>query len=727
MEVESMSLAAPVSTAFPSSANDDTPAHFLQRLAPGSIPRPPTKPLYTFFLWLVALLSCLMPLFYLGLIVGLASLGYHYYADWAPRGRFNLLVAMAWIVPGFAIGVIILFMLKPLFAPRAQEPDAVPLSPHDDTQFTSAVHALSQAIGIPPPREIRLSHQANAWVQFSPGLAGLLGGHKTLTIGLPLVAGMNARQLVGVLAHEFGHFAQQGGMRAAVLIHGVNRWLESRAYHPDDWDERLRRWAADESNGGYAQLTCAFTLWCLWLTRMLMRGLFQVSFRMSQRLSREMEFDADRYEAIVAGSDGFADTALRLRALARSLHEVDQLNRKIWREGKLVSDLPATVGLRLAQWTDDDWRLVTEQLDADDETRYWDSHPADQARIANAQALRAMGLFRDERPAAALFADFPALCRSVTEHFYRGLELDFGPRNLVDGSQLLGLGRLPETLTRAWDRYTNGMIGVAPLLDPSEGSRLPASAFGWQACVDELRRLGPDASGLWQRLDRRREKAGKLSLWVTLIDLQVDFLMPDGSLPDGVKLRGDHAACVAEDTPDRKLAARILAVSARRLQHAIATLDDAARSDAQARLAVLQHLHDAWPRLQRVFNEGRVCLWLHSGMRGNDPSLRQHVSRLGVRYREQTERLLADLDGILLREGLSLGQHLRGRCGRLSSAGGDDIQFIQVTSPLEDAFLELYQLNIAELAVIAHAAEQRHGITPIRLLAPRPQSPPQRP
>ena len=28
---------------------------------------------------------------------------------------------------------------------------------------------------------------------------------------------------------------------------------------------------------------------------------------------------------------------------------------------------------------------------------------------------------------------------------------------------------------------------------------------------------------------------------------------------------------------------------------------------------------------------------------------------------------------------------------------------------------------------IAHAAEQRHGITPIRLLAPRPQSPPQRP
>lgn len=711
-----MSLAAPVSAAVSSSANDDTPAHCLQRLAPGSVPRPPTKPLYTFLLWLVALLSCLMPLLYLGLIVGLASLGYHYYADWAPRERFNLFVALAWIMPGFAMGVMILFMLKPLFAPRAQAPDAVALSPDDDMQFTGAVQALSQAIGIRPPHQIRLSHQANAWVQFSPGLAGLVGGHKTLTIGLPLVAGMSARQLVGVLAHEFGHFAQQGGMRAAVLIHGVNRWLESRAYHPDAWDERLRRWAADENNGGYAQLTCAFTLWCLWLTRMLMRGLFQVSFRMSQRLSQEMEFDADRYEAIVVGSDGFADTALRLRALALSLHEVDQLNRKIWREGKLVGDLPATVGLRLAQWTDDDWRRVAEQLDADDETRYWDSHPADQARIANAQALRAAGLFRDERPASTLFADFPALCRRVTEHFYRGLELEFGPRNLVDGAQLLGLGRLPEPLARVWDAYTNGMVGVCPLLDPAEGSRMPASAFDWQGCVDELRRLGPDASGLWQRLERRREKAGQLSLWVALIDLQVDFLMPDGSLPDGARLREDHAACVADDTPDCKLAARILAVSARRLQHAIAALDESAHNDAQARLGVLQQLHDVWPRLQRVFNEGRVCLWLHGGMRGDDASLRQHVSRLGARYREQTLQLLADLDGIQLRDGPSLGQHLRARCGRLSSAGGDDIQFIQVTSPLEDAFLELYQSTLAELAATAHAAEQRHGIRPIRLL-----------
>jgi Zn-dependent protease with chaperone function len=611
-----------------------------------------------------------------------------------------------------------------LFAPRGREPDAVVLAPEDDAQFTAAVQALSRAIGIRAPREIRLSHQANAWVQFSPGLAGLVGGHKTLTIGLPLVAGMNARQLVGVLAHEFGHFAQRGGMRAAELIHGVNRWLESRAYHPDAWDDRLRRWSEDEDNGGLAQLTCAFTLACLWLTRLLMRGLFHVSFRMSQRLSQEMEFDADRYEAIVSGSDGFATTALRLRALARSLHEVDHLNRKIWREGKLVGDLPAAVGLRLAHWTDEDWRTVSLQLDADDETRFWDSHPADQARIASAQALAAAGLFRDERPATALFADFPKLSRRVTEHFYRDMALEFDPRNLVDGAQLLGIGRLPDALAQSWDRYTNGMIGKVPLLDPSDGSRLPASAFAWQACVDELRRLGPEASGLWQRLERRREKAAGLSLWVALIDLQVDFVMPDGTLPDGARLREDHAACQADDTPDYKLALRILAVFARRLRHAVAALDPAARIDAQARLDLLQQLHAAWPRLQRMFDEGRVCLRLHGGMRADDQELRHHANRLGDRYREQVGRFLADMDGVPVPQGPSLGQQLRQRCGRLSSAGGDNFQFIHVTSPLEDAFLHVYQVTLAELVEIADAVEKQHGIRPIRLLAVRPQSQP---
>src|SRR5690606_492440 len=286
----------------PAAATVQPPVGLMHAMAPGSVPRPARRPLYTLLLWLVALLSCLLPVVYFGFVAALGWLGYAYYAEWAPRAISGWSM-LAWSVPGFVLGVLILFLLKPLFAPRVKAPEAVRL-PDAESDFRAAVVSLCRAVGVAPPREIFLSHAVNAWVQFSPGPAGLVGGARTLTIGLPLVAGMTARQLVGVLAHEFGHFAPRGGMRAAHVINHANRWLESRAYHRDEWDERLQRWLddGDEGDGGNLfHLMCGLTQFCLGLTRVFLRGLFQLSFRMSRWLSQEMEFDADRYEVAVAG------------------------------------------------------------------------------------------------------------------------------------------------------------------------------------------------------------------------------------------------------------------------------------------------------------------------------------------------------------------------------------------------------------------------------------------
>lgn len=704
----------------PAAATEQSATGLMRAMAPGSVPRPRRRPLYTFLLWWVALLSCLLPVLYVGMVAGLAWLGYAYYAHWAPRG-FNGVTMVAWTVPGFVLGVLILFLLKPLFAPRAKVPEPVAL-PEAESAFGEAVRALCQAVGVAPPRRIFLTHAVNAWVQFSPGPAGLVGGARTLTIGLPLVAGMSARQLVGVLAHEFGHFAQRGGMRAAHVIHRVNRWLESRAYHHDAWDDRLQRWSEDDGDGdggGLLPLMCLATQACLRATRLFLHGLFQVSFRMSRRLSQEMEFDADRYMVAVAGSDSFAATALRLRALSQAMHEVEQINAKAWNAGQLVADLPAATTLRMAQWRAEQWQAVERTLENDDETRYWDSHPADQARIANAIAQPAAGLFVDERPAAALFADFPALCRQVTEHYYRAMDLEFGARNLVEPAQLLGMGQLPDGLAQAWQRYANGMVGTVPLLDPAEGLLQPAAGFDWQGCVDELRRLGPEAASLWPRLERARTRAEELELWVRLIDMDVDFAMPDGAEPDPGALRQQLGDCRNPASADRKLAARILGLFARRLQLATAALAGPAQARAQAGMALLQALHDAWPRLERLRSEGRVCLRLQAGMGRESSELRPRVHAMAEQYRKDFEALLETLDAVALDEGGSLARYLRSRCGRMSSAGNDPFAFIRVTDPVEDAFLQRYELARAELAVLALEAEREHGIRPIRLFQAR--------
>ncbi len=704
----------------PAAATVQPPVGLMHAMAPGSVPRPARRPLYTLLLWLVALLSCLLPVVYFGFVAALGWLGYAYYAEWAPRAISGWSM-LAWSVPGFVLGVLILFLLKPLFAPRVKAPEAVRL-PDAESDFRAAVVSLCRAVGVAPPREIFLSHAVNAWVQFSPGPAGLVGGARTLTIGLPLVAGMTARQLVGVLAHEFGHFAQRGGMRAAHVINHVNRWLESRAYHRDEWDERLQRWLddGDEGDGGNLfHLMCGLTQFCLGLTRVFLRGLFQLSFRMSRWLSQEMEFDADRYEVAVAGSDSFAATALRLRALSQAMDEVQRLNAKAWREGTLVADLPAAAALRMGQWRAEDWQAVERQLDNDDETRYWDSHPADQARIANAVAQPVAGMFVDERPAADLFADFPALSREVTEHYYRAMDLEFGARNLVEPAQLLGMGQLPDALAQGWKRFANGMLGSVPLLDPAEGTLLPAAGLDWQGCVDELRRLGPDASDLWPRLDRARARADELALWVQLVDLGADFTMPDGSDPDPAALREQLGQCRNMDSADRKLAARILALFARRFHLATAAMAPPAQQQAQATLALLQQLHDAWPRIERLVSEGGLCLRLQGGMARDAGELRVRVFAMAEQYRQAFDALLAKLDGVALADGSTLGRYLRGRCGRMSSAGGDPFAFIHVTAPVEDGFLDLYRRELAALALLADAAEREHGIRPIRLFQAR--------
>ncbi len=52
----------------------------------------------------------------------------------------------------------------------------------------------------------------NASAGLRRGLLSLFSHDLVLTIGLPLVQGLSLREFTAVLAHEFGHFRQGGGM-----------------------------------------------------------------------------------------------------------------------------------------------------------------------------------------------------------------------------------------------------------------------------------------------------------------------------------------------------------------------------------------------------------------------------------------------------------------------------------------------------------------------------------
>ena len=693
------------------------PADALQRLAPNSIKKPPVDRLYMASLWLVTGLCILVPVLYAGLIAAIGWLTLHYYTDVAPvllenRG-FGWLKVLALAIPGFVGVVLLLFLVKPFFAPRRRPPEEVQLTQGEEADFAAALRAMCLAVGIRPPARIGLSHQVNAWVQFDGGLSGFVLGRKRVTVGLPLVANLTARQLVGVLAHEFGHFAQGGAMRCSYLINTVNGWLYSRAYEHDAWDDRLERWTAE--NEGLLQLPAWIAAICLALTRKLLHLLFQLSFRMSRRLSQQMEFDADRYEAIIAGSSCFRETALRLRGVARAHAETDDANAKAWREGRLVDDMPGATEACVQRLKKEDWQRIAADLADDHDTHFWASHPADQARIANVEQLQSPGLFLDERPARELFKDYPALARRVTSHYYQAMGLQFTPRNLIDVQQLWKTNRLDEGLAQAWARYSNGMVGDTHLLSPEEANYKPASDFDWQGTVDELRRLGPDTAGLWSRLAKRRARGDELALWILLVDLDVDFTLPNGQYPDPGTLRAEYAACIADDTPDDKLAQRVLAIFARRLKFAVEAMPEAERAVANQRLALLQGMHGLWPKLRELEQRRNTLLRLFTGIAGHANQLQQQAYSRAELCRADWNRLLQAADALMVDE-LSLGKHLRNRCGHLSTGGDDPFHFLRSVAAVEDGFLHHYREVLADVGTQAETLETQRNIRPIKLV-----------
>ena len=141
---------------------------------------------------------------------------------------FTLLFYFGPILVGL---IVILFMVKPLFAGRPPAPPAMALDAKQERLLFAFIGRVCRLVGAPRPRRVEVNCVVNAAASFRRGAASLLGQDMTLTIGLPLVAGLNLRQFAGVLAHEFGHFSQGAGMRLTYVIRrstaGSSEWCTS--------------------------------------------------------------------------------------------------------------------------------------------------------------------------------------------------------------------------------------------------------------------------------------------------------------------------------------------------------------------------------------------------------------------------------------------------------------------------------------------------------------------
>ncbi len=369
----------------------------------------------------VAIVMILLPILYLG-IIALVGYGVYYHTVHhtamigAGRGRAVILSAIAYLAPMIIGVILVVFMFKPLFSRPSRGGKNKSLSRKDEPLVFALAEFICDAVGSPKPKRIDIDGQVNASASFRRGMLSMFGRDLVLTIGLPLVAGLNLREFAGVLAHEFGHFSQGAGMRLTYIIRSISHWFQRVVYERDRWDDILVEMSGewDIRIGWVLYLARLF----VWLTRKILWVLMLIGQVVSGYLLRQMEFDADRYQAQFAGSDVNESTSKKLMALTFADQKAHADLSDFYREGRLVDNLPQLVIHNVQQFSSEAIGSIDELIN-ESETGWLDSHPCTRERIAAAKKENAPGIFRRTDPATIVFRDFDATSREATWHFYQ--------------------------------------------------------------------------------------------------------------------------------------------------------------------------------------------------------------------------------------------------------------------------------------------------------------------
>jgi hypothetical protein len=163
----------------------------------------------------------------------------------------------------------------------------------------------------------------------------------------------------------------------------------------------------------------------IWVTRRILWALMMIGHGISCFMLRQMEFDADRFETQVAGSEGFAATTKRLQLLGAGWQRTLAHQQEAFLTKRLVNDLPSLLAIETRRLPAHVEKNVEESLVAS-KTGWFDTHPSSRDRVAASEALAREGALTGEAPAASLFRDFATTAQKHTAAYYEhecGIEL----------------------------------------------------------------------------------------------------------------------------------------------------------------------------------------------------------------------------------------------------------------------------------------------------------------
>lgn len=509
-----------------------------------------TGVLYRAGLALVAFAMVLLPIVYLALI-GLAAWGVYYHLThntWI-LAKGSVFMAIAYATPAVAGFVLVFFMIKPFFAAREGVPEPVTLDPEKEVLLFAFVQKICDLVGAPMPSRVDVDCDVNASASLR---RGLWSRDLVLTIGLPLAAGLDMRQFAGVLAHEFGHFAQGAGMRLTYVIRRINAWFARVVFERDAWDVRLEQ-SADVMPWQIGIVLHAARA-CVWATRRILWALMHAGHAISCFMLRQMEYDADSYSAKVVGGEVFEATATRLRILNVATQFAYEHVQQSWASRRLPENLVLLIERQSASLRDEAQQEMT-AADPKEKTGWFDTHPSDADRARAVRQLNERGIFHSTEPAAQLFSDFSALSRTITRHQYeKHFKLAFTDQDLMSADELQSERAALAEAEALVSRYYGAVnIALLPLLVDRQlpVSVEPATALAeWRAACGEVEARREEAQEASAACVERLLRRANLITAHHLAAANFAFAPEDFGLPDHATTSSELRTAAEVALPD---------------------------------------------------------------------------------------------------------------------------------------------------------------------------------
>lgn len=351
------------------------------------------------------------------------------------KGQPGVSLGLFDIVKGLGCGFLAVFMIKGLFFRKASDQGKeFEVTQQDQPKLFEFLHKLADETSAPRPHKVFLSPNVNACVFYDLSILNFLfPSRKNLEIGLGLINVLSISELKAVLAHEFGHFAQNS-MAVGRWVYMAQQVATQLIFHRDFLDSFL--------NGlSRFDLRIAWIGWILrlvvWSIRSVLDTALSGVMLAHRALSREMEFQADLVAVSSTGSDALVHALFRLSAADQAWSETTSFVNEELEKGVATRDLFAIQSRILAHnrriLNDPEFGEVPglpaenrEQhrvftVDLAQPPQMWATHPQNHLREANAKKTYVPAELMDTS-AWQIFDDSQKLRENLSAHVLEGLE-----------------------------------------------------------------------------------------------------------------------------------------------------------------------------------------------------------------------------------------------------------------------------------------------------------------